>query len=64
MEAAPVDCLFLADAELGAAALIDPEATVVDAPGLALNAGRAADLATELDVAATAGVTPVPFAVV
>jgi hypothetical protein len=29
----------LADAELGAAAIVDPEAAVIDTPGLALNAG-------------------------
>ena len=53
-----------ADAELGAAAIVDPEAALVDAPGLVLNAGRAADLAVELDVATTTGVTPVSFATV
>jgi hypothetical protein len=53
-----------ADAELGAAAIVDPEAALVDSPGLALNAGRSADLAVELDVATTTGVAPVSLAVI
>ncbi len=55
---------WLADAEVGAAAAVYPEAALVDAPGVAANAGRAADLANELGVAAVADVTPVSFAVV
>jgi hypothetical protein len=53
-----------ADAELGAAAIVDPEAALVDSPGLALNAGRSADLAVELDVATTTSVAPVSLAVI
>ena len=55
---------WLADAEVGATAVVDPEAALVETPGIAANAGRAADLADELDVAAVADVTPVSFAVV
>ena len=55
---------WLADAEVGAAAVVDPEATIVDAPGAAANAGGAADLADELDIAAVADGAPVSFAVV
>ena len=39
-----------ADDELGAASIVDPEAATVDTPGLALNAGGAADLTDELSV--------------
>ena len=53
-----------ADAEVGTTAVVDPEAALVDTPGAAANAGRAADLANELDIAAVADVTPVPFPVV
>ena len=58
-----VNCLIMY-AELGAASVVDPEAAVVDAPGLAEGAGRAADLTVEGNVAATSDVTPVSFAVV
>jgi hypothetical protein len=54
----------LADAEVCATAAIDPEAATVEAPGVAANAGRAADLAHEADVAAGADVTPVSAAIV
>ena len=54
----------LADAELCATAAVDPDAAVVDAPGLALNARRAADLPVETDIAASTNVTPVSAAVV
>ena len=55
---------WLADAELGAAAAIDPETALVDTPCVAANAGRAADLADELDITAVADVAPVSFAIV
>ncbi len=54
----------LADAEFCSASAVDPETTIVDAPGLTLDAGGAADLAVELNVAAAAGVTPVSATVV
>jgi hypothetical protein len=53
-----------ANDELGAAATVDPEATVVDAPGSALNAGRATDLADDLSIASATNVAPVSAAVV
>jgi hypothetical protein len=53
-----------ADDELGAASTVNPEATVVDAPGSTLNAGGAADLADDLSVASAADVAPVSAAVV
>jgi hypothetical protein len=53
-----------ANDELGAAATVDPEAAAVDTPGLALNAGGAADLADELSVARAADVAPVSAAVI
>ena len=56
--------LFLADAEVGAAATVDPEATLVEAPGAPLDAGGAADLAGQADVATRADVAPVSFAIV
>ena len=59
-----VNLLKLAYAELGAAAVIDPEAAAVDVPGLALDAGGAADLAGELDAAAGVNVTVVALAIV
>jgi hypothetical protein len=52
------------EGEVGAAAAVYPETPVVDAPGLAANAGRAADLADELSVACAADGAPVSFAVV
>jgi hypothetical protein len=52
------------DDELGAAAVIDPEAAVVDAPGLVFDAGRAADLAVEADAAASVYVAPISAAVI
>jgi hypothetical protein len=54
----------LADAEVCATAAIDPEAATVEAPGVAANAGRAADLADKADIAAGADVTPVSAAIV
>jgi hypothetical protein len=53
-----------ADDELGAAAPVDPEAAPVYAPGIALDAGRSADLADEASIAATADVAVVSFAIV
>lgn len=53
-----------ANDELGAAATVNPQATVVDAPGSALNASRATDLADELSVTSAADVAPVSAAVV
>src|SRR5206468_2336055 len=53
-----------ADGELGAAAAINPEAAVVDAPGVAADAGGAADLADEFRIAGIPDVAPVPVAVV
>jgi hypothetical protein len=60
---APAVC-WLADAEVGATAVVDPEASLVESPCAAANAGRAADLANELNVAAVADVAPVSFPVV
>ena len=54
----------LTDAELGAAAAIDPEATTVDAPAVITDAGGTTDLAGKLNVAAIADVAPVSIAVV
>jgi hypothetical protein len=54
----------LAHSELSATAAIDPEATVVDTPGLTLNAGRAADLAVEANVATATSVAPVSSTIV
>ena len=42
------------EAEDGAAATIDPDAAVVDTPGVAPDTGRAASLTDELDVAGVA----------
>ena len=53
-----------AEGEVGAAAAVDPETAVVDAPCLPANARRAADLPDELSVAAVADGAPVSFAVV
>ena len=55
---------WLADSEVGATAAVDPEAALVDTPGVAANAGRAADLADELCVAGITDVAPVSFAIV
>ena len=55
---------WLADAEVGATAVVDPEAALVDTPGVAANAGRSADLANELCVAGITDVAPVSFAIV
>jgi hypothetical protein len=52
------------DGEVGAAAFVDPEAAVVDTPGVAADAGRAADLADELDIAAVAYGAPVSASIV
>jgi hypothetical protein len=54
----------LADAELGTAAAVDPDAAVVDTPRLTLNAGRAADLPIETNVAPAPGITPVSLSVI
>jgi hypothetical protein len=54
----------LADAEVCATAAIDPEAAAVEAPGVAANAGRAADLSDQADIAAGTNVTPVSAAIV
>jgi len=55
---------WLADAEVGAAAAIDPQAALVETPRVAADAGRAADLAYKLDIAAVAYSAPVSFPVV
>ena len=52
------------DGEFGTAAAVDPEAAAVNAPGIALDTGRAADLSDEANIAAAADVAVVPFAVV
>lgn len=44
--------------------MVDPDATAIDTPGPALDAGRTADLPAEADVATSADVTPVSAAVV
>jgi len=54
----------VANPEVGAAASIDPETALVDAPGIAADTGRAADLASELDVAGGADSAPVSAAVI
>jgi hypothetical protein len=54
----------LADAEVGAAAPVDPEPATIDAPGAVTDAGRAADLAHQPNVATTPDVTPVSAAIV
>jgi hypothetical protein len=64
LERRPLWFVGLADAEVGAAAAIDPEATTVNAPGVVADARRAADLAGELNIAATADVAPVSVTVV
>jgi hypothetical protein len=53
-----------ADDELGAAALVDPEAALVDTPGASADAGRTADLADELGIAGAADVAPVSASVI
>jgi len=58
-----VNLLELAYAELGAAAVIDPETAAVCAPGLALDARGAADLPGEADVTSVDG-APVAAAIV
>ena len=50
--------------ELGTAATVDPDGTVVIAPGLSLDTGRAADLAGQADAAAGVGVAEVSLAIV
>jgi hypothetical protein len=52
------------DNELGAAAAVDPEATAVDSPGVVPDAGGAADLSDQTDVARGADIAPVSAAVV
>ena len=54
----------LADEEFGTASIVDPDATAVGTPGPALDAGGAADLPAEADVATSADVTPVSATVV
>ena len=54
----------LADAEVSAAAAVDPQAALVKTPGVAADAGRAADLADELNIATVANGAPVSFPVV
>jgi len=56
--------LVLADAEFGATAAIDPQAATINAPGVALNAGRTADLTSQTDVSSGTDVTPVSAPVV
>jgi uncharacterized protein GlcG (DUF336 family) len=55
---------LVADAEVGSAAFVDPEAALIDAPCIALDALGAADLTREANVAAVADVAPVSAAVV
>jgi hypothetical protein len=50
--------------EVGAAAAVDPETTVIDSPGLVADAGGAADLADELYVTTATDGTPVATTVV
>lgn len=52
------------DAEVGAAATIDPQAAAVDTPGVIPNAGRTADLPDETNVAGSAHVAPVSAPIV
>ena len=52
------------DDKLSTASTVDPESAAVGAPGAALDAGGAADLAHEADVAAGANVAPVSVAVI
>jgi hypothetical protein len=54
----------LADLKVGAAAAVNPEAAMVDAPGAALDAGGAADLPSEADVTIGTDVAPVSLAVI
>jgi hypothetical protein len=55
---------WLTEGKVGAATAIDPEAAVVDTPGVVANAGGAADLADEDDVASGADVAPVSPSVI
>ena len=51
------------DFEVGPASTINPNTASVAAPGAALNAGRAAALANQADLAADAFVTPMTFSI-
>jgi len=55
---------LVADFEVGAAAAVDPEATIVEAPGASMDARGAADLAGQTNIATGSDVTPVSFAIV
>jgi len=60
----PIALSVAADHELGAAAAVHPDALRIVAPGLALNAGGAADLARQLHAAAGVGVAVMAIAIV
>ena len=61
---APAVAVAVSGGEFGAAAAVDPDTVVVPAPGLSLNAGRAAALTRELDAAAGVGVAIVTSTII
>ena len=63
MQAAPLEGV-LADLKVGAAAAVNPEAATVDAPGAVTDAGRAANLANESNVASAADIAPPSAAII